>query len=238
MALFFGQECPLCGVKMTSADRLFGTSHFLPPGDDLWQYSDAVIHWDCYAKWKHRPRFARMYFKANCEWRGHNQFWGTAHADDTVLVTTNPDQYVGEVDVMLADTGSSLRVPLADWEDWLNGEWFEGCHHEVERDALAAVIPLLRSKLPTAEAVIAAAGTEKAPVSAIAAAGGMVARVSHEFACEKLAQRAATKGVACPHCSDFSTNHKYVRVEQVSESGPQSHLLCGACGKEFGPADV
>jgi hypothetical protein len=135
-------------------------------------------------------------------------------------------------------TGSGFRVALADWEDWLGGEWFEGCHHEIERDALASVIPLLRSKFPTAEAVVAAAGVEMDAESQMAAAGGMVARISHEFACEKLAERAATKGVACPGCGNFSTGYEYVRVEQVSESGPQSHLVCRGCGKEFGPADV
>ncbi|MEW6744459.1 MAG: hypothetical protein AB1486_17025 [Planctomycetota bacterium] len=66
----------------------------------------------------------------------------------------------------------------------------------------------------------------------------MVARISHEFACQKLADRAATKGVACPGCGVFSTNYEFVRVDQASESGPQSHLVCRGCGKEFGPSAV
>jgi hypothetical protein len=76
------------------------------------------------------------------------------------LVTANPDKFVGEVDVMLAETASGFRIPLADWEDWLGAEWFEICRHEIEREALGAVLPLLRSKLPTADAIIAAAGME------------------------------------------------------------------------------
>jgi hypothetical protein len=158
MALFYGQPCPLCGVNMTDADRRFATSHFLGSESDLWEFSDAVMHWDCYATWEHRARFGRLYFDAKRQWSGRNPHWGVAHSDDQVLVTANPDKYVGEVDVMLAETGSGFRVPLLDWEDWLAGEWFEGCHHEIERDALATVLPLLRTKLPTAEAVIAAAG--------------------------------------------------------------------------------
>jgi hypothetical protein len=71
----------------------------------------------------------------------------------------NPTR-VGMVDVMLAATGSGFRIRLGDWEDWLDGEWFECCHHEIEREALAAVLPLLRSKLPTAEAVVPAAGMD------------------------------------------------------------------------------
>lgn len=238
MALFWGQECPLCGVKMTDADRLFATTHFLGPESDLWRYSDAVMHWDCYAKWEHRERFGRMYFAAKREWTGHNTFWGVAHSDDHMLVTANPDKLVGEVDVMLAETGSGFRIALVDWEDWLGGEWFESCHHEIERDALAAVIPLLRSKVPTAEAVVAAAGMEMDAQSEIVEQAGMVARISHEFACEKLAERATTKGVACPECGNFSTDYEYVRVAEVSESGPQSHLVCCGCKKQFGPADL
>jgi ssDNA-binding Zn-finger/Zn-ribbon topoisomerase 1 len=238
MALFYGQPCPLCGVKMTTEDRRFATSHFLGPESDLWRFSDAVMHWDCYAEWEHRPRFARMYFEARKEWNGPNPHWGVAYSDERVFVTVNPDKLVGEVDVSLAETGSGFRIPLDDWEDWLEGEWFGECNHEVEREALAGIIPLLRSKLPTAEAVVSSAGMGKDAGSKIAAAGGIVARISHEFACQKLAERAASKGVACPECGRFSSDYDFVRVEQVSESGPQSHLVCSSCGKEFGPEDV
>jgi hypothetical protein len=197
---------------MTTDDRRFATSHLLGPGSDLWQFSDAVMHWDCYAGWEHRARFARMYFEAKKGWSGQNQFWGVAHADDQLLVTANPDRLVGEVDVMLAETGSGFRVPLADWEDWLAGEWFDGCGHEVEREAVAVVLPLLRSRLPTAEAVVAAADVGGEDESPIAAGGGMVARISHEFACQKLAERAARKGLACPGCGSFSTDYEFIRA--------------------------
>jgi hypothetical protein len=74
--------------------------------------------------------------------------------------------------------------------------------------------------------------------SPIAAAGGMVARISHELACQKLAERAASKGVACPGCGEFSTDYDFVQAEQVSESGPQPHLVCRGCGGVFGPSDM
>jgi hypothetical protein len=237
MALFTGQLCPLCGAKMNKNDRLFATSHFLDMESDLWQFSDAVMHWDCYAKWEHRLRFGRMYFAARQAWSSQNPCWGVAHSDDQVLVTTNPDKLVSEVDVMLAETGSGFRIQLADWEDWLAGEWSEGRRHKIESDALLSVLPLLRSKLPTVEAVVEAAGMSMEGESEVAKSGGMVARISHEIACQKLAERAARKGVVCPGCGISSTDYEYVRVEQVSESGPQSHLVCRACGQEFGPAE-
>lgn len=179
-----------------------------------------------------------MYFEASRGSSGQNPYWRVAHSDDRVLVTINPDKSVGEVDVTLAETGSGFRIAVDDWDDWLEGECFEQCNHEVEREALAGVIPLLRSKLPTAEAVVAAAGMGKDSGSEIASAGGIVARISHEFAFEKFAARAASKGVACPGCGRFSRDYEYVRVERVSESGPQSHLVCLGCGREFGPEDV
>ena len=156
MALFWGQECPLCGVSMSHGDRRFATSHFIAdPDHDLWRFSDAVMHWDCYARWEHRPRFGRMYFESNVEWAGSNPYWGIAHRDDRVLVTVKLNRTVGEVDVLLAETGSSFRIKRRDWGDWLGGEWSDGCHHEVEREALADVIPLLRFKFPSVEAVVA-----------------------------------------------------------------------------------
>jgi hypothetical protein len=142
---------------MKGKDRLFATRHFLNPDSDLWRYSDALMHWDCYAKWDHRARFARMYFEAKRKWSSHNAYWGVAYSDDLVLITTNPDKPVGEVDVILADTGSGFRLPLADWVDWLAQKWSKDCHHEIEREALTSVIALLRSKLPTPEAIVAAA---------------------------------------------------------------------------------
>ncbi len=239
MALFFdGQQCPLCGIEMHATQHLFATSHFLGPDSDLYAYSDAVMHWDCYATWEHQVRFGRLYFEAHRRSSGQNPYWGIARADDQVLVTVNPNRLIAEVSVLLAATGSSFRVGLTEWEDWLSGTWRSACHHPVEYDALAAVIPLLQSRLPNAEQVVEAAGMQAKDESNLAAAGGLVERISYELACQKLAVRVATKGIACPGCGVFSTDYQYLRVEQVSESGPQSRLICRTCGHAFGPLDV
>lgn len=153
-------------------------------------------------------------------------------------MTVNPSKTVGEVDVLLAETGGSFRISLSDWEDWLDGEWFDSSHHEVEREALAEIIPLLRSKLPTAEDVIARAGIGNKPSSADALEDVRVVRISHELACQKLADRVKTKGIACPHCGVFSNEHHFVHVGAVSKEKPASHLACCACGQQFGPEDV
>jgi hypothetical protein len=64
---------------MTDEDRRFATSHFCPDFD-LWRFADAVMHWDCYAEWEHRPRFARTYFEQRKEWNASNPHWGVAYS--------------------------------------------------------------------------------------------------------------------------------------------------------------
>jgi hypothetical protein len=199
------------------------------------------MHWSCYAAWDLRPRFARHYFEEQVRWSEGNQFWSVARKDNTVLVSVNPAMYVEEVDVILAATGSSLRIPLVDWEEWVACGWFDSCAHGSERDALGEVIAVLRADLPTAETLLAAAGVTAEDAGQPAPGvepGGMVDRMSYEFACEKLAARAGEKGMVCPHCNHFGTDFRYERVETVSVDGPQSALVCPACRKPFGPDKV
>lgn len=158
MALDCGKDCPLCGVKMSQGDRLFKESHFIAdPDHDLSRFSDVVMHLDGYAPWAHRRRFARMDFESNVEWGESNPYWGIAHRDDRFFGTVNPSTTVGEVDVLLAETGRSFRINMGDCETW-----FDGCHHEVKRAALADVIRQLRSKFPSAHAMVACAYEQKA----------------------------------------------------------------------------
>jgi hypothetical protein len=235
------RTCPICRRPIRDGQAVFCTRPYTPTEPDLFAYARVPIHWDCYATWEHRPRFARLYFEEQVGWSEANQFWATARKDDVVLVSVNPSRYVGEADVILAATGSSLRVPLADWEEWVAGGWFDACAHEAERDALGEVIPSLRAELPTAEALLTAAGVaaeDAAPVSSGVEPGGMVDRISYEFACEKLAARAAEKGMACPQCGHFGTEFRYERVERVTADGQQSRLVCPECDAGFGPDDV
>ena len=227
--------CPLCQEVIEERSPVFVARPFgMDP--EFYALVKTPIHWDCFACWEKRPKFARQYFQANVAEIEHNRFWGVARSDDNVLLTVNPSQYVQVVDVLLAETGSSFRVPLADWQDWLDGEWFEACRHEVERAILASLVPSWRAELPTAEAVVEAAGfsAEEPP----AGPDGIVGQVSYEFACQDLARRAAEKGLTCPLCGEFSNNYEYRRVEVVNLEGPRSVLVCNACEGEFGPDDV
>lgn len=231
--------CPLCEGPITEEDAAYAARPF-PLEADLYRYVKVPIHWDCFARWEQRPRFASQYFAANVRSAGDNRFWGVARCDERVLVTVNPAEFVKQIDVLLAETASSFRVHLDDWQDWLAGEWFEGCRHEAERDALGPVIPSLRDGLPTPEAVVEAAGMSSGETGQDA--GGTlnpaVGRIMYEIACRDLAERAARKGLACPQCGEFSDDYDYRAVETVSPDGPQSRLVCKGCGADFGPSDA
>ena len=147
--LYKGMTCPLCGAEIALAkDRYLCTTAFLDDDSDLWEYADAAMHWDCYASWEHRTRFARMYFEWNREGR-----WGLVFANDQVQVRVLHIYTPHLVEVILAETGSITEVALADWEGWLASKCFERCKHIIEHEALAAVLPLLRSRFPTAESI-------------------------------------------------------------------------------------
>lgn len=233
-------ECRLCKDVIEEGQSVFCTRPFMPPEPDLFGFARVPMHWGCYANWEHRLRFARLYFDEQVKWAEGNQFWGIARKDDAVLVSVNPSRYVEEVDVILAATGSSIRVPLVDWEEWLAGRWFDSCSHEVDRDALSEVIPTLQAELSTVQGLLVAAGVaEEAGQSPPGMeSGGALDRIQYEFACQKLAARAVEKGLTCPHCDHFGNDFRYERVEMVSADGPQSQLVCPACEASFGPDDV
>ena len=227
--------CPLCGEIIEEDSPVFVARPF-HVGAEFWQYAEMPIHWDCFARWEKRPEFARRYFQANAEATEHNEFWGVARRDEHVLVSVNPSGYVKEIEVLLAETGSSFRIPLMDWQDWVEGEWFDACRHEVEREILGRLIPSFREKFPTADALVEAAGFS--PEEPPTGLGGMMGQISYEFACDDLARRAAAKGLACPHCGQFSNDYQYRKVEMVDPKGPRSVLVCKNCEEEFGPDDV
>jgi len=226
------RTCPLCSEVIGEEEAVFVARPFSLDAD-LSRYVKVPMHWHCYAQWELRPRFAHQYFQANIDSMRHNDYWGIAQCDRRVLLTVNPSEYVKEIDVLLAETGSSIRIPLREWEDWLAGQWFEGCRHEVECEILAELVPTWQSLLPTAEAVIEAAGYDDG--REIPKQSPMLERICYEFACDKLVQRALQKGLACPNCGNYSNEFIYHRVETVSLEGARSCLQCTGCKHEFGP---
>lgn len=134
-------ECALCGRVL--ADPVFATSHFLPDSShDLHRYSDAAMHWDCYAAWPEQARFAGLYFQHRAE-AGPDDFWPVLHRSDSSILRYGV--VVHEFSVLLRASGSDVRVRVDDWESWLGGGWRATAAHPVEARAIEGALAELRA---------------------------------------------------------------------------------------------
>jgi hypothetical protein len=159
MAIFMPgiSDCPICGGVLTEDDETFGTWGIFAVAPDLFRFCDAVMHWSCYAAWPRRREFARAYFEFWVGNEPHNQYWAKAYLDDRVLVTVNPflgDD--GEAELVLAETGSRVRVRMSEWGPWLDEPTTskEGPLYPLVVEELRAVVPALKAAIPTVDAVM------------------------------------------------------------------------------------
>lgn len=155
MALFTPghSKCPICGGVLTKRDERSSTWGMFDLPPDLLRFCDDVTHWSCYADWPRRPEFAKTYFNSWVDNEPHNPFWAKAYPDDRVLVSVS--RSLGEVELVLAATGSRVRVKMEEWKCWLdapetsNGERL----HSLEIAELRRVSPVLKLAIPTVDAV-------------------------------------------------------------------------------------
>jgi hypothetical protein len=136
----YASQCALCGSPLS--DPVFATSHFI--GDqthDLYRFSDAAMHWDCYARWPHQARFASMFFEAALSRSERNpwpQYWAVLSKSSDALVLYG--LAINEVSVVLRKSGTDIRIPRECWQDWLRGQWRDDCRHPLECDAVADMV--------------------------------------------------------------------------------------------------
>jgi len=137
----YASTCALCQEPL--ARPIFATSHFIrDPLHDLHQFSDVAMHWSCYAAWPEQARFAALYFDSIASAAIENELWPVVHRSSKVLVRYGV--LVQELSVLLRATGSDLRVPENEWEDWLNDRWREQVRHSLEETALRDALGELR----------------------------------------------------------------------------------------------
>jgi hypothetical protein len=118
-------------------------------------YCNAPLHWECYARWPERPRFARQYVKAWVDANRRNPFWWRVYLDDAVYVSVNPQPPVDEVSVRLQAVGSDIRVPLRRWKDWLREPMaVTPTMRTLELEALTVALPKLAALFPNDYALI------------------------------------------------------------------------------------
>ncbi len=236
MGLFFdGMKCLLCEQPLHSEEQLFGTwGVWLPGSDRLQRYCDAVLHWNCYADWKYRVRFARSYFEF---WVRHEQgtpYWWRVYGDETVFVTVNPLPPNASLWVHLAATGCRYPVPVGDWESWLVAE-ADPTMHPVESNALAYAKRLLRRTLPTGESVFAGIDPNSKSDAVMqqkydAERKDKIPRQKHDRmlhrnqACADYVVQIARDGLTCPTCGTFSYDYRLSAKDECP-----SLVICRAC---------
>ena len=145
-------KCGLCHREMVDGQQAFMTSgEFLPRTDPLRPLCGQPLHWECYAAWPERGRFARAYVQAWQRANARNPFWWTVLSDDCAYVAVNPQSGIEEASLRLLSVGSDIRVPLPRWAEWLADPARITPHlHPFEAQALAAALPGLRSRFPDA----------------------------------------------------------------------------------------
>jgi hypothetical protein len=230
---FYGQKCPLCGAPMTEEGRIFSTwGVFFPDDDPIWRYCDAPLHWDCYAAWPERARFAGGYFAMWIEGSKHNQCWGTLLLDDDVLVTVNPGTAVGEVCLVLAATGTRYFVKLADWPAFATSGP-ESFPHPLEAEAFGAILARLQA-LGLDSGTFGGRAVYPPPPPPDLEAQAERRRIrAYNRAARSAADAATRSGLACPHCGADRRDHRF--CDKSSARAP-SFFVCASCARSFSHA--
>lgn len=237
MALFFdGMNCSLCNSPMQSDQQLFGTwGVWLPSSDRLWRFCDAMLHWDCYAEWKYRNRFAQSYFEFWIEHEKRNPYWWRVYRDDSIFITANPSPPIESIWVHLAETGTRHSVSFDEWADWLTADR-DPTMHGVELQALTRAKRTLRREIPTAEQLLARIDpnskselmeaqrreADRQAESASQKRGRMEVR---NRACARFVEQIRQEGLACPNCGTFSHDYRL-----SARDGYPSLVICRSCG--------
>ncbi|HZE97057.1 MAG TPA: hypothetical protein VE981_08515 [Planctomycetota bacterium] len=238
---FQGQKCRLCDQGLDRTKPEFATSGvFLPKEDPLWQYCDAILHFDCYAPWKDRPRFARAYFQMWVEAETTSGYWGKAYLDEAHLVTVNKHPPEESVRVVLARWGIVYSVKLADWERWCREDaaWVKDAHPWVQND-LKFFLPICQERMPTVPRLLGQVDwalkerriAELKQREEAAKAFKQQQVDDYNERAEKLVGKVTGEGIVCPKCSRSGKDFRVMR-------GAKTYLICVGCGGSVWPDDL
>ena len=146
-------ECPLCNKQL--AEPIFATTHFIADTSDrLYPFSDAAIHYDCYASWKYQCRFASLYFEFARQHKAANKYWAVIADTEAYLVSANPHLAEPMAHLDIRAVGPGFQIPIAQWSRWLDGGWEADCVHDLQRYAMIDIEGRLRQSVPDSEALL------------------------------------------------------------------------------------
>lgn len=249
--LHANSRCAICAGAMDLKQPLFATSGvFFPREDPLWRFCDTPMHWECYAPWKDRPRFARAYFQMWVEGDSTNPHWAKAYLDENYYISVNPQPPVEEVHLHLAEWGEREFVKLKDWESWRAAEadWMKDLHPWLQ-NSWRPLLVILRERMPTAESLLRNVDwvarrrqldelqhrdqiAQKVVDQKKAEAARLLAAYNHQAAL--LSERMRTIGILCPGCNRRGSDFKVVD----GGTRRKSYLVCIGCGKSVWPDDL
>ncbi len=154
----YASSCALCGAPLT--DPIFATPHFLvDPSHDLYRFSDAALHWNCYIHWPDQARFAALYFEAEIHRSKTNsrlRYWTVLLQSAEALVSYG--LVVNELCMVLRKSGTEIRIARDRWPHWLSGGWRQECRPGLECEAVAPLLPEL-ARLILPQPVVSASGS-------------------------------------------------------------------------------
>jgi len=138
--------CPLC--EKVLSDPIFATTHFIEDlHHHLYRYSDAGMHWECYARWEFQKEFASLYFEAVRGFPRDKRYWRVLAESGDVYVDYGTA--LGEVGVLLRKSGTKERVPQDRWREWLDGGYLKESPHPLHRRAVEEALAFLETvRLP------------------------------------------------------------------------------------------
>lgn len=238
MALIFPDSpCVLCGQPLSGP--IFATSGiFLPLNDPLACYCDAGMHWDCYAVWEHRERFAKAHVRFWIENEKGNPDWARVFENERCFIVINPHPPVAQAHIMLFATGSRIDVPLEEWEKWI---WEKGpslAHHSFEENALKLALPAIRMAFPGLRPLLRAADwsrKDKLEEETYLREQSRLERVAdYNQGCEELKKLLDSDGLVCPHCHEQTKKIRY--YDKSPES--RSYFVCQLCARSFRAEDI
>jgi hypothetical protein len=212
---------------------------FFPKGHPLFRFCDAPLHWDCYEDWPERLRFARQSVDSHVDHLYDDEEWGFAVRTELVNLTVRKKE-PGLVNLWLLETGTCVEVLLSDWSSWLSDLTLTKRRlHRLETTSLWKVLPALRQRFPTSQAVLATVDWDAKEQLAEAKKEVRVSRQrawladleAHNAACRQFFSAHGPQGMTCPHCRRQSTHIQF--VDRAADER-KSFFLCLSCGRSFG----
>ena len=186
-----------------------------PPSAPLGSYQGRLVHTSCYVGWKERPRFAATLADADLRLSKPTPK-GCAYADERVRILLEKEIHWRDAELRLLETGTRLSCRAIKWAEWsADPEAFHPRLRAFERTILAEILPGLRARFPTAEALAAAVDWTRKE------AEYQEARAALAEACRRLEGQ-----VRCPSCAGA--------LQLVQ--GPR--FSCGTCAITCAPLDV